>query len=177
MKQIAAIPMICAGVLAALFGLLFLVGSGGQATRLVVGAASLLLGAVGVGFGVRLVKQASAESPRQLIAEIMALAKREDGEVSEEEIVAALGARADKADEILASLMRSGTCERTADRGGVFYVFPELQPRLHVRRCEYCMADLPLSQEVGKCPQCGGEVRVHVERRSVAGEDIYRMDE
>lgn len=177
MKRIAAVLLIGFGILAVLFGLLFLVGSGGQATRLVIGAVALGIGAVCAGFGLRLIKQARAEDPRQLVAEIMALAKREDGEISEEEIVAALGERAHLTGEILGRMARSGVCKRTSDRRGVFYVFPELQPRLQVRRCEYCMADLPLNEEVSKCPNCGGEVRVKVERRSVAGEDVYGMDE
>ena len=50
------------------------------------------------------------------------------------------------------------------------FVFPELQPRLVLRRCEYREAEVSIAAEATTCPR-------QVERKSLSGGDAYKMDE
>lgn len=177
MKRLFAAALVLVGSAALFFGLLFLVGSAGQLTRLVVAAVGLGVGAVAIGFAARLFKQARREAPAALEAEILALAKREDGEVSEHELRAQLGTRFALAEPVLRSLQAAGTCRLGRAQGGAYYSFPHLQPRLAVRRCEFCQAELPLDDDLVSCPQCGGTVRTGVQRLSLSDGDAYSMDE
>jgi len=177
MKRLFSVLAVLVGVALVAFGLLFLVGAGGRLYRYVIAAVSLALGGVLVGVGVRLFKQAEAASPAQLRAEILELARREDGEVSEGEVLAALGRRAGGAPAVLQALVREGICERRLVKGATYYRFAQLQPRLMVLRCEYCNAELPLSEKVSECPNCGGTVKTQVESRALSSGDLYGMDE
>jgi hypothetical protein len=164
------------GTILILFGLLFLVGSAGKARRLAVAAVSLALGGATAGFGIRAWRRADELLPERLEARILALAKREDGEISREEIDAALGWRAPFAGKVLDRLVLDGKCRRIA-RGGTFhFLFPEIQPRLFLLVCEYCGAEYPLSSGVTSCPTCGGPVARRVVARSLAGGETFSMD-
>ncbi len=177
MKRLTGIVLTALGMILILFGLLFLVGSGGQARRVVIGAVGLALGGIATGFGLRRVRQADAESPQQLRSEIMALAGERLGEVSQDDIRAALGRRFPLARPVLDTLLSEGTCTRRVDDGALFYLFEDLQPRLVHKVCEYCGAELPVSEESGKCPSCGGTVKTQVARHALTGDDYFAMDE
>ncbi len=159
-----------------LAGLLFLVGAAGRGVRYLVAALGLGLGAALIGLGVRGWKSAEAATPERIRADILALAARRNGEVSEADIVSALGERAGRAPAALQALEAAQACERRVKDGATYFVFRSLQPRLLVRRCAYCEAEMELAAEVTKCPRCGGSLETHVEARSVAG-GTYRMDE
>jgi hypothetical protein len=165
------------GVAMLLLGLLFLVGSAGQARRLAVAAVSLALGAVAAGLGVRTFRRAAALDPDRLEADILALARRGNGEVAETELAAILGDRFEAAQPVLDSLLAAGTCRRQVRAGTVYLLFPALQPRLQIRRCEYCGAELPVVDQVTRCPACGGAVKVEVVQRSLAAGEVYAMDD
>lgn len=177
MKRLAAVLLCVLGIGLVLLGLLFLLGAGGRGYRYVIAVVCLAMGGGLAGLGVRLFKQADAASPEQLRAEILELARRKSGEISEDEVLASLGRRAAGAPAVLAAMVTEGLCERRTVRGAAYYLFPELQPRLLVRRCEYCNAELPLAGEVAECPNCGGTVKTQVESRSLAGGEVYSMDE
>ncbi len=178
MRRVAAVMGIGLGTLLALLGVLFLVGADGEVRRLVVAAIGLVGGAALVGVGIRLWKVAEALSPARLRVEILEAAKREDGEISAPELEAALGRRFAPAEPVLERLVSEGRCRRQQRSGGLYYVFPELQPRLAVRRCEYCGAELPLADELSSCPSCGGAVQTGVVQRSFSGgEGLFSMDE
>lgn len=178
MKRVLGVLLVVLGVSLVLLGLVFIMGAAGKLHRYVVAVVCLGLGGASAGLGVRLFRQADAASPEQLRAEILALARREDGEVAAAEIAAALGRRAAAADAVMQDLVEQGVCERRSSRGGDDYVFAALQPRLMVRRCQFCEAELPLQGELTRCPGCGGTIATRRETRSVAGAaDVYRMDE
>ena len=177
MRRFGAVLAVAVGAVAAGLGLLFLVGSEGEARRLLVAAIGLVGGAVLVGIGVRLWKAAESLSPARLRLEILEAAKREDGEISASELQATLGARSAPAEVVLERMVGEGRCQRHQKSGAVYYVFPELQPRLALRRCEYCDAELPLSAELSSCPSCGGAIRTGVAQRSLSGgEQLFSMD-
>lgn len=169
--------VVAGGVLMILFGLLFLVGAGGQARRIFIGFAGLGLGGVAAGFGVRAFKRALSDSPEQIRAEIMALAGRHNGEISEEDIAAELGSRFEVSKKVLQGLLSSGTCRRASHNRGVFYVFPELQPRLLVQRCTYCKTEFDLSENINKCPNCAGPIETGVASFSMSSGGYFHMDQ
>jgi len=177
MKRVLGILLVLCGVSFVLLGLLFIVGAAGRTGRFVAAVVLLALGGAAAGVGVRLYKEAAADSPEQLRAEILDLARRRNGELAEADVAATLGRRAAGADAVLAAMVSEGICERRLAGGASYYLFSELQPRLLVRRCEFCQAELPLQQELTTCPGCGGTIKTQVESRSLAGGDHYRMDE
>lgn len=172
-----AVVVVAGGVLMILFGLLFLVGASGQARRVVIGIAGLGLGAVAAGCGVRALKLALAGSEERIRAQIMALAERHNGEISEEEIAAELGTRAKAAEKVLQGLLNSGICRRENHNGGVFYIFPKLQPRLLVRYCTYCKTEFDLTEDIDKCPNCAGPIETRVASFSMSTGGYFHMDQ
>ncbi len=156
-----------------LLGLLFVVGAKGEGSRYLVGAVGLAAGAVALGFGIRWFRAADADSPEQVLAELLAAAGRRNGELSELEIGAALGRRAALAAPILDTLVAQRLCERK----GSSYVFKDLQPRLFVRKCQYCGAETSIASQATRCPRCGGAIGTAAERRDVGADGAYRMDE
>ncbi len=177
MKRAGAIFLIVFGVLLVLFGLLFIMGSAGRVYRFVIAAVSLALGGVLAGMGIRFFKQADMLLPEQLRAEIMQLAKERNGEVSEADIRAALGRRFPHADKVLGEMRVMNLCRLQKREGEIYYVFPDIMPRLTIRRCQYCGAELPLDEQLDACPNCGGSIKTNVEKLSLSKEEFYNMDE
>ncbi len=177
MKRLGAVVLILLGVGLIGLGLLFAMAAGGGSHRLLIGVAALASGAVASGIGLRLYKQADAASPAQLRAEILELARRRNGEISQTDVQALLGRRSAGAAEVLAELVADKQCSRSVKDGTDYYLFADLQPRVMIRRCEFCRAQLPLSEELLSCPECGGTFDLKVERRSLSQDDAYSMDE
>jgi len=134
------------------------------------------LGGVATGLGIRSYRSAEALSPERLRAEILELAKREDGELSRAEVVAALGTRATAAARIVDAMLAEGVCRRTLLQGTEYLVFPALQPRVVGRYCQYCDTELSLAAEVTSCPSCGGTLTRKVVQRALGGEEYFGMD-
>ena len=176
MKRLLAVLFVTLGGALLLLGLLFVVGAGGQIHRYLIAAAGLAVGAVLVGFGVRWFRAAEADAPEQVLAQILAAAGKKNGELSELELLAALGKRAVLAPPILEKLLAEKLCERQAKEGATFWLFRDLQPRLFVRKCEFCGAEMSIASAATKCPRCGGEVASAVARRAVS-DGAYKMDE
>ncbi len=176
-RRIPAVTGVVVGTVLILFGLLFLVGSAGKARRLAVAGIALALGGVTAGLGGRAWNRAEELLPERLEAAILELAKREDGEVGQEEIEAHLGWRAPHAREVLDRMILDGTCRRVARSGTFHFVFPEIQPRLVLLVCSYCGAEHPLSSAIQTCPKCGGPVERKVVARSLAEGAVFAMDE
>jgi hypothetical protein len=176
-KRLVSVALVVLGVGLVLFGLLFLLGAAGRIHRYVVAAASMALGALLIGLGIRFFRQADKVLPEQLRAEIFALAGRLNGEISEDDLHAALGRRLPQAREEILHLCRQGDCRQQRKGGDLYYVFEGLMPRLTIRRCEYCDAEIPLNQELSTCPKCGGTIKTGVERVSLSKGDAYSMDE
>ena len=177
MKRVLAAAAVALGAVLILLGLLFLVGSAGQARRLAVAVISLASGAVLTGVGVRTFKRAEALLPEVLRADILALARERNGEVAESELAARLGDRFAAARPVLDILATEGLCSCRSVGGSTHFVFPSLQPRLTTLRCEYCGAELPISESVRSCPSCGGTVATRVVRRSMAAGEVFGMDD
>ena len=177
MKRLGSIFLVIFGIGLILFGLLFLIGSAGKAHRLAIGAASLALGAVLAGLGIRFFKQADMILPAYIKAEIMEMARVHNGEVSEPDIQAKLGRRFKHSLEVLADMQAKGICARRNKTGVFYYVFDDIIPRLTIRRCEFCGAEISLEEETASCPNCGGTIKTNVEKLSLSKGDFFSMDE
>ncbi len=177
MTRFVAFLLVGLGVVLLGFGLLFLVGSGGQTSRLVVAAVGLGGGAVLVFVGVVVHRRADALTPDRLRAEILAAAQRGSGVVSAAELRAALGSRWEAGRDQLVALEGDGSCVRSMGASGEQWVFEALQPVQAVRRCTHCDKALPLKLDEGTCPHCGGHVEVAQERVELKGEGLYSMDD
>lgn len=177
MKRLGSILLATFGIVMILFGLLFLTGSAGKAHRLAIGAASLALGAVLTGLGIRFFKQADMIQPAYIKAEIMEMARVHNGEVSEPDIQAQLGRRFKHAVDVLAAMQARGLCARRNKTGIFYYAFDDMIPRLTIRRCEFCGAEIPLEREITSCPNCGGTIKTDVEKLSLSKGDFFSMDE
>jgi hypothetical protein len=177
MKQIAAVLLVIAGVGGIALGLLFAIGADGQLHRYAIAAGALALGAVCIGLGVRWVRQAERRRPESIRAEILGLARRRSGELSETDLMAALGSRWPLALALLEQLLAQGVCVKRVVGDADYYVFEDLLPRLAVRRCEFCGSGLPLDEALASCPNCGGSVQLGVQRVSLSKGDAYHMDE
>jgi hypothetical protein len=175
MKSLGGALLGIVGLALIALGFLFLIGSGGKSHRYLVAILCLATGAAVVGLGVWLFKRALAQSPDRIEGRLLALAKREDGEISLAEIVALFGVQFRRVSPILERLQDSGVCERQSRNGHPFFVFPQLQQRVLLLRCNFCQAELPQNQKIDTCPKCGGTVST--ERKAIAAsEETYSMD-
>jgi DNA-directed RNA polymerase subunit RPC12/RpoP len=80
--------------------------------------------------------------------------------------------------ELLKDMANSGECRHELRGELMVFVFPELEPRLMMRRCPYCGHESSLSSAVSgeRCPRCGADPRIG-ETRTDASSGDYRMDE
>jgi hypothetical protein len=159
MKRIAGAVSVMVGVTSGLLGLLFLVGYGGQMHRLLVGAIGLLLSGILVGLGVLWWKQAQARTPEQVRTDVLALASRRGGSITEADVVAALPDRAELAVKALTEMVRGGFCTPQVVSGVTRYEFPQLVGTVLVRRCGHCGWEAPLMSQASVCAQCGAPVK------------------
>ncbi|RLE22637.1 MAG: hypothetical protein DRJ65_13460 [Acidobacteria bacterium] len=164
-----------AGIILIAFGLLFLVGAGGQMRRVAVGFIGLTAGALTTGFGIRNYKRAELWSPEQLRADILDLAQRKNGEIAMSDIEAELGHRVRVVGPVLEKMALEGLSRKTHQGGSDYFVFKHLQPRLMVRFCRYCDAEFPISEERDDCPNCGGALHTQVARRSISEGEVFSM--
>ena len=177
MRRTIAVALVLLGIALIAFGLLFLVGSAGRAYRVGIAVVGLALGGVCVGFGIRWFKAENRKAPAFIRAEVLELARRRSGEISEPDLMALLGQRWSLALEPLQRLMAEGVCEKRVVEGVDYYVFTAMQPRISVRRCDFCDAELPLEPSVSSCPNCGGTIKTDVEAVSLSKDEAYSMDD
>ena len=177
MKRVGSIFLTIFGICLILFGLLFILGAAGHTYRYVIAAVSMCLGAILTGLGIRFFKTADRLRPEYIQAEILKLAGSHNGEVSQADIKALLGERYSAADQVLSAMRSQNLCQLHKRKTEIYYVFENLQPRLTVRRCEFCDSELPLDEELSSCPNCGGSIKTSVEKLSLTKDDYYSMDE
>jgi hypothetical protein len=158
MKRLLGLLGMTGGATIGLLGLLFIVGWGGQVRRLVVAAILLAIATMLILLGSRQVRAARQASREVLVPELLRLAELGSGVLTEADVLARLGERAVLGMELLREMAARGDCRREARDGVVAFVFPELEPRLVIRRCRYCGFESPIAGAVTNepCPRCGG---------------------
>ena len=84
-----------------------------------------------------------------------------------------VGSAGGVAEEILGQMLVSGDCERRGDT----FLFPALQPRVVLRRCDHCEHEAPLASDDERCPSCGASMTVRRETKADADDGLYCMEE
>ncbi len=180
MKRLVGLLCMTIGAALGALGLLFLIGAGGQLRRVAIGGVLVAVAGVSAFYGSRRLRAARSESPAILTAELLAIARRASGVVTEAQFVAQLGDRASLGLELLSDMVSRGHCRHEVRAGALAFVFPELEPRLVLRRCRFCGYESPLAGAVSgdACPKCGAELAL--ERAATTGGtavDEYGMDD
>jgi len=160
MRRIASLFAILVGLGSGLLGLLFLVGYGGHLHRLVVGGIGLALCGVLLGVGIKFWKQAQARTPEQVRKDVLSLASKRGGSITEADVVAAISDRAEVATQALQDMVRVGICQPRWVEGVQRYEFPQLQAMVVVRRCSHCGWEAPLMSTQSTCSLCGAPIVV-----------------
>jgi len=164
------------GLFLLMLGLLFLMGSAGMIRRVFIGLVLMALGAILIALAVRAFRRLAMLTPDKLQEDVLDLAARNNGEVAWNEIQASLGWRAPHTRPVIEEMMTKGSCRRAMKGAEIFYIFPELQPRLMVLYCEYCEAEYPISSDSDSCPNCGGPLVTRVAVRSLSEGEAFSMD-
>ena len=156
MKYVLSSIGVVLGTILLLLGLLFLVGFGGHFYRLVIAALGITLGSISIGAGIWGWKRAQAHSPAQVRKDLLALAGRKSGRLTEADVVAAMPDRGQAAVDALHALVRAGHAVHAPTQGVMYFEFPDLRPTISIRRCSHCGWESPLSSQATVCAQCGG---------------------
>ncbi|HHX63734.1 MAG TPA: zinc ribbon domain-containing protein [Chloroflexi bacterium] len=160
MKKAAAIVIVLLSIPFYLFGILFLIASSGQATRLVPG---LVMVAIATGLligGIRWLRRMADRSPEALRTGAIELARRLGGELTASQFRAEYRISNDLALRTLDGLVAEGNAVREERESRTVYVFTGLKPSLSEKRCPYCGTQLPVRTALRKCPNCGGQLEI-----------------
>ncbi|MEJ2208741.1 MAG: hypothetical protein P8129_06865 [Anaerolineae bacterium] len=141
-------------------GLIFLCASSDKPSRLPIALAMLVIGGGLAGWAGFRWRQARALSPEVLDDRIVALADRQDAEVTLAEVVSGLAVPDEAARLALARLEANGLCHPEQREGRTIYVFPGLKESKVVRRCAYCGNEYSVREPLHKCPNCGGTLEI-----------------
>lgn len=174
MRYLVGVVLLGLALLLAALGMLFLLGADGQGHRFVIAAIGLLAGASAAMGGALMIWRGLQASPARVRRELLALAQARDGELRSAEVDGAFGFRAPIAHDVLREMTLAGDCRRAEGSDGS-YLFPALQPRLLLRRCDHCGHEAPLASDAEECPSCGATLNVKREAKE-ADEGLYGMD-
>jgi hypothetical protein len=156
MQRTLAYLGIAAGGLLLALGTIFLCAAIQQPQRLLLAVLLLAFGGGMAGAGLWTVRRLRALAPDTLDDQITALARRHNGEITREQVVAALGVPDDAAQQALDLLEGRGSVQREWRTDRAVYVFPGLRESRVRRRCAHCHSEFSVAQPLSKCPNCGG---------------------
>lgn len=165
--------LLIAGILHFFTGLLFLIASSENNTRLFTGILLLGAGIMILLTGYRLFRKGMLTRPGAIEAAILKAAAKKNGRISEEAMIAETGIKDLTLFELnkMVSLQRAS---RETSSKGTFYIFSEFQFDLKFKACPYCGNDYPVKGGLEQCPSCGGDLKIT--GISVSGDDRFSMD-
>ncbi|MFC1669166.1 hypothetical protein ACFL20_02160 [Spirochaetota bacterium] len=163
------------GAVSSFLGVLFLIASGGQGSRLLAGIVLLAIGITILLVGIIIFRKAMSISPAGIKKKLLKLARLNNGEISEEEILASLG-NSDIVEQQLNEIMQRGIASEVIKNGRKIYIFPDFQLEIVVKECPYCGNDYPLRDDIEECPSCGGDLKMH-KSLIVGANNSYSMDD
>ena len=163
------------GILALFLGVIFLAGSKGMVPRLITGGVLCSLGSAALGAGIILFRKGMRSSPEGIRKELLRLAKRNNGEISDDAIIASLGS-SDTVKFVIADVVRMGVARETVKDGRTVYLFKDFQLALVFKKCPYCGNDYPVRDNIERCPSCGGDLKLAKVSLGADG-DVYSMDD
>jgi hypothetical protein len=159
-KRGFAISLVAVSVLLITFGLIFVMGSGGKGTNILVGLALVAGGIVLVGWAVKGLRRLAQLNPEQLATDIVELAKYQGGEVTVAQVQAEFDVPGQLAAEVLEDLRSAGTCRVEHREDRTVFVFKSLMQAKAVKRCPYCGAEFSIRDAKRECPNCGAALEI-----------------
>jgi len=172
-KIIYGAILLLAGIIHLFMGIIFLIASSDNNTRLIIGIILFAAGALIFIAGYRLFKKGMVLRPGAIEAVILKAAAKKNGRVSQDALIAETGIK----DLTLFELKKLVSKKRAFPEfsaEGAFYLFPEFQFELKFKACPYCGNDYPVRKDIEQCPSCGGDLKIT--GTSAAGDDRFSMD-
>jgi rRNA maturation protein Nop10 len=123
--------------------------------------------------GYRIFRKGMMTRPGTVEAAILKAAAKKNGRVSEEALIAKTGIR-DLTIFELNKMVSSKRASRETSAREIFYSFPEFQFELKFKACPYCGNDYPVRADDGRCPSCGGDLKIT--KTSFSGENRFSMN-
>ncbi len=155
-------------------GLLFFVASKSDPSRVGPGTAFVVCGIIFLIPGIYLFVRGLAMRPAGIRSRILKLARRRNGEITEEQVAGELGT-SDAVTAELNIMLRSGLAKEVVKEGRRLFVFQDFQHHLAMKACPYCGNDYPVREDIEQCPSCGGDLKL--EKKGVtSGEEPFYMD-
>lgn len=158
-KALAIIALVVSVPLLAL-GLLFLIAAAARPERILTAAASIVVGALPLAWGIITLRRLAETSPEALATGTIDLARRLGGEVTVAQVQAEFHIPAALAQETLDKLAAAGQAQPEVRRAGTVYVVRGLQPSLVTKRCPYCGSTFPVREARSQCPNCGASLEM-----------------
>ena len=160
MKKLGASLIVLASIPFFIIGILFLIASVSQASRIVVALVFLAIGTALLVVGLRRLRRLAEISPEALKAGAIDLARRLDGELTVAQFRAEYRISEEQATQVLEEMVAEGAAERQQREQRVVYVVTGLLPAMVQKQCPYCGTELPVRAALRKCPNCGGQLEV-----------------
>ena len=147
-------------VLFVLFGLIFVLGSQGQASTLLVGIFMIVVAVAAGAFTARKLANLAGQTPDAIDDRVLNLATMSGGEVTPGEVTGALQVPVAEVQASLERLVTKGLAEMKVRDGDLYYVFPGIATVRKVKRCAYCGTEVPLRETGMRCASCGGQLEI-----------------
>ncbi len=148
------------GVLLALLGLVFIIGSKGSFGTAATGVLMLVIGVVAGILTIRKMGQLLGRTPDSIDERMLNLAAMSGGEVTVGEATGALMISVDEAQQSLDRLVGKGMAELKVRDETVYYVFAGIAEVRKVKKCAYCGNEYAVRDPRRTCPSCGGNLEV-----------------
>jgi len=162
------------GILAGGLGFLFIAASSSEPARFGRGVAFLVAGGLMLLPGIFLFVKGLAALPGAIRARILKLARRRNGEITEEQVTGEIGS-SDAVTAEMNLLVRSGLAKEMVKEGRKHFIFSDFQHHLTMKACPYCGNDYPVREDIEQCPSCGGDLKLK-KQGSSGGDEPYYMD-
>ncbi len=160
MKRSSAILLIVAAIVLMTFGLIFLMGSQGKGTIILVGLVLLAAGIALVAVAVKRLRRLAQLDPDQLATDTVELARVLGGEVTVAQVQAEFGAPGSLAAQVLERLRGEGACHVEHREERTVFVFKSVMPSKATKRCPYCGAEFSIRDAKRQCPNCGAMLEI-----------------
>jgi len=162
------------GILTILLGILFIIASKNEGSRLATGIVLIGTGTVMLVPGIILFKKGILLTPEGIGKKILKLAGKHNGHISMEVITAEVG-DSDAVRFKLIEMTRQGVSKEIKKDGRLFYIFRDFQPKLMVKKCPYCGNDYPVRDNIENCLSCGGDLKIKNESVTM-DDDKFSLD-
>ncbi|HOT77594.1 MAG TPA: zinc ribbon domain-containing protein [Candidatus Wallbacteria bacterium] len=151
--------MIAAGAAFILLGLLFLIASMTNPARMNIAAVSGFIGAALMYFSFSAIAHINFNSPDNLAALILKIARKNNGYFTAAEVIARLNITAEKFDEVIDYMLRGRMASEETRDGAIVYKTDSAGSTVK-RKCEFCGSEFNVRDSLTSCPSCGGNVKM-----------------